>query len=441
VRASAVEEILDIESLTHDGRGVARPGGKAVFVHGALPGERVVAKRVRRYRNYDEAATVRVERPAPQRVTPRCPHFGLCGGCALQHLASDAQVQAKERQLFEELQRVGKVSAAQCLPPITAGAWGYRRRARLGVKYVPKKGGVLVGFRESFSPLIAEIGECHVLPPKVSDLIRPLARLIEGLTIRSRIPQIEVTVADNALALVFRVLDPPDAHDRELLERFAGERAVEIYLQPGGLESVEPLRAPAHALYYALSRHEVRIQFAPTDFLQVNGAVNEQLVDRALEQLDPGPSDTVLDLYCGLGNFTLPLARRAGRVVGVEGDSGLVERARANARLNGIENAGFHAANLAQALPDYEWTRERYDRVLLDPPRLGALEVLGSIARWQPARVVYVSCQPSTLARDAGVLVHEFGYELRGAGVIDMFPHTAHVESMAVFDRSGAARG
>jgi 23S rRNA (uracil1939-C5)-methyltransferase len=374
-------------------------------------------------------------------VLPRCPHFGLCGGCALQHLAGDAQLQAKERQVFEELQRIGKVSAAERLPPIAAGSWGYRRRARLGVKYVPKKGGVLVGFRESFSPLIAEIGECHVLPPQVSDLLRPLARLIEALTIRARIPQIEVTVADNALALVFRVLDPPDASDRELLERFADERSVDIYLQPGGLESVAPLWAPARDLCYTLARHQVRIGFAPTDFLQVNGAVNELLVDRALAQLDPGPSDSVLDLYCGLGNFALPLARRARRVVGVEGDAGLVERARANAGANGIENAEFHVANLAAALADHAWTRERYDRILLDPPRLGALEVLGSIARWRPARVVYVSCQPSTLARDAGVLVHELGYRLLRAGVIDMFPHTAHVESMAVFDRSGAARG
>ncbi|MGH8265367.1 MAG: 23S rRNA (uracil(1939)-C(5))-methyltransferase RlmD, partial [Steroidobacterales bacterium] len=391
MRASAVEEIFDIESLTQDGRGVARPGGKAVFIHGALPGERVVAKRVRCHRNYDEAATLRVERAAPQRVIPRCPHFGLCGGCALQHLANDAQLQAKERQLFDALERIGKASVAERLPPITADAWGYRRRARLGVKYVPKKGGVLVGFRESFSPLIAEIGECHVLPRQVSDLLRPLAQLIEALTIRSRIPQIEVTVADNALALVLRVLEAPDSHDRELIERFAAERAVEIYLQPGGLASVQALREPAQALCYALPRHDIRIQFAPTDFLQVNGPVNEQLVDRALEQLDPGPSDTVLDLFCGLGNFALPLARRAGRVVGVEGDAGLVDRARANAGLNGIENAAFHVANLAQALADHEWTRGRYDRVLLDPPRLGALEVLGSIARWQPARVVYVS--------------------------------------------------
>ena len=436
MRTAAVEETLDIESLTHDGRGVARPGGKAVFVHGALPGERVIARRVRRHRNYDEAVTLRVERPAAERVTPRCPHFGVCGGCAMQHLASDAQLKSKEKQLIEELQRVGHVSPRELLPPVAASPWGYRRRARLGVKYVPKKGGVLVGFRESYSPLIAEIGECHVLPARVSELIRPLARLIGALSIRARLPQIEVAVADNVLALVMRVLDDPDAADRQALLAFAAEHDLEIYLQRGGLDSVEPLSPPATSLHYRLPEHDVTLGFRPTDFIQVNGAVNELLVSRAIRELDPCPEDRLLDLFCGLGNFTLPLARRVASVTGVEGDEGLVARARANAEDNRIANARFHVADLGQELPDFDWVRERYDLVLLDPPRVGARAIVGRIARWQPRRVVYVSCQPSSLARDAGELVHELGYALSRAGVIDMFAHTAHVESMAVFERT-----
>jgi 23S rRNA (uracil1939-C5)-methyltransferase len=440
VRAGGLEEIFEIESLTQDGRGVARPGGKAVFVHGALPGERVTAKRMRRHRNYDEAIALSVERPAAERVVPRCPHFGLCGGCAMQHLESGAQLRSKEQHLFDELTRTGHVVPAERLEPLAAGVWGYRRRARLGVKHVPKKGGVLVGFRESFSPLVAEISACAVLPERVSQLIRPLAQLIGELSIRARVPQIEVAVADNVLALVLRVLDPPTAPDRELLESFARAQGLEFYLQPGGLESVVPLRLPATPLYYELPEQNVRITFAPTDFIQVNGPVNEQLIARAIEQLAPRPEDRLLDLFCGLGNFTLPLARRVASVTGVEGDVGLVERARLNAAANGITNAHFHVANLGAELPDYEWARGAYDLVLLDPPRIGAKEVVSQLARWHPHRVVYVSCHPSSLARDAGILVNELGYVIERAGVIDMFPHTAHVESMAVFRLQGAGR-
>jgi 23S rRNA (uracil1939-C5)-methyltransferase len=400
-----------------------------------LPGERVTAKRVRRHRNYDEAMTLMVERPAPERVVPRCPHFGVCGGCAMQHLASDSQLRAKEQQLFDELQRVGNVSPVERLSAISAEPWGYRRRARLGVKFVPKKGGVLVGFRESFSPLIAEIGECKVLPVRVSDLIRPLARAIGELSIRARLPQIEVAVADNVLALVMRVLDPPSPADREVLAAFAGEHGLEIYLQSAGLDSIEPLSPPPTPLRYVLHGHGVTLTFVPTDFIQVNGPVNDLLVARAIEQLAPRPDDRLLDLFCGLGNFTLPLAGRVAAVTGVEGEAGLVARARANAESNGISNARFHVANLGEELVDYEWVRASYDLVLLDPPRIGARVVIDRLARWRPRRVLYVSCHPASLARDAAILVHELGYGLTRAGVIDMFPHTAHVESMAVFDR------
>ena len=440
MRQGGLEEILEIESLTHDGRGVARPGGKAVFVHGALPGERVTARRVRRHRNYDEAIALQIERRAADRVVPRCPHFGVCGGCALQHLESGAQLRAKERHVFDELTRTGHVAPAARLEPLAASPWGYRRHARLGVKFVPKKGGVLVGFRESFSPLVAEIGECAVLPERVSRLLRPLARLIGDLSICARVPQIEVAVADNLVALVVRVLDPPAASDRERLEAFAREQQIEFYLQPGGLESVVPLTAPATPLYYELGTQDVRIAFAPTDFIQVNGPVNEQLIARAIEQLAPRPEDRLLDLFCGLGNFTLPLARRVASVTGVEGNAGLVERARRNAEANTIANARFHVANLGAQLPDYEWARAAYDLVLLDPPRVGAKEIVLQLARWRPRRVVYVSCHPGSLARDAGILVNDLGYELARAGVIDMFPHTAHVESMAVFESKGAGR-
>lgn len=440
MRQGGLEEIFEIESLTHDGRGVARPGGKAVFVHGALPGERVTAQRVQRHRNYDEAIAIKVENPSADRVVPRCPHFGLCGGCALQHLEAGAQLRSKEQHLFDELTRTGHVAAAERLAPLAASPWGYRRRARLGVKHVPKKGGVLVGFRESFSPLIAEIGECTVLPDRVSRLLRPLAQMIGELSIRARVPQIEVAIADNVLALVMRVLDPPTAADRELLHSFARGHEFEFYLQPGGLESVVPLISPATPLYYDLAAQNVRITFAPTDFIQVNGPVNEQLIARAIEQLAPRPEDRLLDLFCGLGNFTLPLARRVASVTGVEGDAGLVERARLNAEANGITNAHFHVANLGAALPDFEWARGKFDLVLLDPPRVGAKEVVSELARWRPSRVVYLSCHPSSLARDASILVGDLGYVLERAGVIDMFPHTAHVESMAVFRLKGAGR-
>ena len=430
----AEAETLEIESLTHDGRGIARPGGKTVFVGGALPAERVTARRVRRHRKYDEARLLSVERSSPERVAARCPHFGVCGGCSMQHLDPQAQLRTKERHLLDELERVGRLRPVQRLAPIEAEPWGYRRRARLGVKYVPKKGGVLVGFRESLSPLIAEIDECAVLPPSVSALIRPLAVLVGELSIRARLPQIEVAVADNAVALVVRVLEAPNVADRELLRAFADQHSVEIYLQPGGLASVEPLTPPATALHYPLDEHDLILGFGPTDFIQVNARVNERMIARAIEQLAPRPGERLLDLYCGLGNFSLPLARRMAGVTGIEGDAALVARARANAQANHISNAAFHVADLGQELPDYEWARASYDLVLLDPPRVGARMAVGQIARWRPRRVVYVSCHPSSLARDAGILVHELGFVLTGAGVIDMFPHTAHVESMAVFD-------
>jgi len=425
---------MEILSLAHDGRGVARPEGKTVFVAGALPGETVLAVRTRGHRRYDEADTVEVLAPSPDRVAPACEHFGTCGGCAMQHLDGTRQVEAKQAHLAEQFTRLGQVEPERWLPPLRGPAWAYRRRARLGVKYVTKKGRVLVGFRERSKPFIADIRHCPVLSGPVGGMIEALAGLVGQLSLRERLPQFEVAVAENATALVARVLDPPSEADRVLMADFAARHGIEFYLQPGGLETVEPLAGAATPLEYLLPEFGVRIRFAPSDFIQVNAGINSQAVGLALSLLDPQPGDTVLDLFCGLGNFTLPLARRATRVIGVEGEKGLVERAGANASLNGISNVEFHVADLSADPGDVPWARESCQRVLLDPPRAGAAGVLPLLGRLRPRRVVYVSCHPASLARDAGVLVHEWGFRLRDAGVMDMFPHTAHVESIALFE-------
>ena len=434
MKRSAEPERMDILSLAHDGRGVARPDGKTVFVAGALPGETVLAARTRGHRRYDEADTVEVLTPSPDRVDPACEHFGTCGGCAMQHLDGTRQVEAKQAHLAEQFTRLGEVEPERWLPPLRGPTWAYRRRARLGAKYVTKKGRVLVGFRERAKPYIADIRRCPVLAEPVGGMIEALAGLVGQLGIRERLPQFEVAVAENTTALVARVLDPPTAADRALMADFAARHGIEFYLQPGGLDTVEPLAEPATPLEYGLADHGVRIRFAPSDFIQVNAAINEQAVGLALSLLEPQPGDTVLDLFCGLGNFTLPLARRAARVIGVEGEAGLVERARANARLNGIANTEFHVADLSVDPHEAPWARESCQRVLLDPPRAGAAGVLPLVGRLRPQRLVYVSCHPASLARDAGVLARELGFRLRAAGVMDMFPHTAHVESIALFE-------
>ncbi|MCU0976872.1 MAG: 23S rRNA (uracil(1939)-C(5))-methyltransferase RlmD [Steroidobacteraceae bacterium] len=428
------ERELVIESLAHDGRGVARADGKAVFVAGALPGERVRARALKRHRRFDEAVAIEVLEPAPGRVAPRCPHFGVCGGCAMQHLDEARQLEIKRLHVEEQFTRIGRVTPAEWLPPLGDAAWAYRRRARLGVKWVPRKGRVLVGFRERATPYIAEIDSCAVLAAPVGGLIGALAALVGRLSIRERLPQIEVAVGERATALVLRVLDPPSAADLAELRAFAAAEGVEFYLQPRGYDTVAPLDPPATPLGYTLPDFDVEVLFEPTDFIQVNADLNRRAVALAVRLLDPRPDETVLDLFCGLGNFTLPLARRAARVVGVEGEAGLVARARANAARNGIANAGFHVADLAQDLGGAPWANETFHRVLLDPPRAGAAAALPLVARLRPARIVYVSCHPASLARDAGELVHVHGFRLAAAGVMDMFPQTAHVESIAVFE-------
>ncbi len=430
-----------VESLTDDGRGVARIDGKVAFVAGALPGERVRIAFEKSKRHYDHARVAEVLVASPDRVTPECPHFGVCGGCSLQHLRFEAQIRAKEDLLRDKLQRFGALTPASWLPPISAGARHYRRSARLGVRNVPAKGGIIIGFRERRSSYITPLRECLVLDERVEKLLPALVELVSALSCNERLPQIETACGDDEVALVFRHLVPLSAADERHLRDFGAARGVRIYAQPGGPETVTALwpetpKPEAEPLVYALPAFDVRLAFQPTDFIQVNAEVNQRMVQTAVDLLAAGAQDTVLDLFCGLGNFTLPLARRAARVVGVEADQRLIEAGRENARRNGIVNAEFLRADLyVDADVGHVWSVVKPDLVLLDPPRSGAIEVLKQLPAQPPARIVYVSCNPATLARDAEYLVNARGYRLRSAGVLDMFPHTSHVESIAVFER------
>ncbi len=435
----ALVETGRVDSLNHEGEGVVR-GGKTAFVSGALPGESVSFIRRRHHRQHDEAELVAVLEPAANRVAPHCAHFGVCGGCTLQHLDSAAQLTIKEQQLRENLARVGRVTPRLWLPPLHGPQWQYRRRARLGARYVQARGHSLVGFRERYSSRVAELTRCEVLAAPVDALIAPLGALLSALSIRERVPQVEVSIAETAVVLVIRVLEAPSEQDRQLLFEFERVHGVHLYLQPGGLNTVRPLGEAPPVLEYALPDFAVRLRFEPSDFIQVNAELNRALVSRVVELLELDESSEVLDLYCGLGNFTLPVARRAAHVVGVEGEAALVSRARENAALNGITNAEFYSANLAAddfgAAP---WARRPFSHALLDPPRLGAREVLPLLARSELKRLVYVSCHPGSLARDLGLLVHELGFELLAAGVADMFPQTSHVESLAVLAPAGSS--
>lgn len=426
-----------VQALTLEGSGVLAPaGGKRVLVPGTLAGEEITFHRHRRRRNYDEGVLEQVLVAAPERVPPACEYFSRCGGCSLQHLSPEAQLAMKESALLDSLARIGGQRPQEVLPALRGSVWGYRRRARLAVRDVAGKGRVLVGFREQARPWVADMLHCETAHPAISRLIAPLSDLIGGLSIRARLPQVEATVADNVTALVFRVLDPPGAADRDMLAAFAAEQGVRIYLQPGGPDSVTPLDpAPAEDLCYGIPAFDLRLSFGPTDFIQVHSEVNLQMIDQALRLLAPGPADRVLDLYCGIGNFTLPLARHSRTVLGVEGAPAAVRRARQNAAAAGLPGVGIVEADLSGAGTEGAWTQEHHDLVLLDPPRTGAAELLRALAGVGARRIVYVSCHPGTLARDAGLLVREYGYSLASAGVMDMFPQTSHVESMALFVR------
>jgi len=465
---------LEVASIDLEANGVAHHDGKVVFVRGALPGERVRATLVRSKPRFEVAQTVEVLRESHARVVPRCPHFGVCGGCSMQHLDADAQLAIKQRALEDQLWHIGRLRPGIVLRPLAGPRWGYRYRARLSVRHVPKKGGVLVGFHERASSYVADMHECHVLPPRVSALLLPLRDLVGGLALRERLPQIEVAVGqiqrapgpspdapglpghapgqpagapDSGLlvALALRVLDAPGAADRARLLEFAAREGVALWLQPAGPDSVtllctregRPARSDDDSgLAYRLPEFDVTMPFRPTDFTQVNHRINEVLVSRALRLLDAQPGERVADLFCGLGNFTLPLARRAGEVIGIEGNAALVARARRNAAFNGLSaRTDFRTANLFEEGAPQWRALGRFDRVLIDPPREGALEVARALAddAAPPRRIVYVSCNPATLARDAAILVHQGGYTLEAAGVVDMFPQTSHVESIAVF--------
>jgi len=423
--------VATIVDLTHDGIGVADMGGRRVFVADALPGERVEITLRRRRRKLQEADLKRVLDAAPTRTAPACEYFGRCGGCALQHLEHGAQVAFKEGVVRETLKRIGRVEPSLWLPAVVGEPWHYRRRARLGVRYVPGKDRVLVGFRERGGHYITDMRRCPVLMPPIDGLLGELAELIARSSVKEHLPQIEAAVADEATALVLRVLAVPSAADEQAFREFGAQHDIDMYLQPGGPGTVTPLGS-ARPLRYRLPELGMTLEFLPTDFVQVNARVNAELVATAVGLADVQATDRVLDLYCGLGNFSLPFAQRAQELLGVEGDAGLVARAVRNAALNGIGNARFATADLASS--DWGFYRERWDIVVLDPPRTGAAEPIAELHRSMPRRVVYVSCHPATLARDAATLVGQ-GFALRTARVFDMFPHTHHVEALALFTR------
>ena len=431
-------ETATITAVTHDGRGIADNGGKKAFVAGALEGESVTFIRRKSHRNFDDAELLEIHEPSPDRIEARCEAYGRCGGCALQHVSTERQRAIKEQTLRDNLERIGRVEPATWLEPMTGPEWHYRRRARLAVKDVHGKGRALVGFRERHAPFITDMRRCEVLAEPVDGLIEPLSELIGGLSVRARLPQIEVAVAENAVALVFRVLDPPTPEDEARFRAFGEAHDLRIYLQPGGLDSVTLLYPDNvdEPLYYTLPEFDIRVDFEPIDFVQVNGGINRRMVHFAVEQLAVGADDRVLDLFCGIGNFSLPLARKAGLVLGVEGLDSLTRRAGENAAANGLDNVSFRVADLAKIDGTEGWVREGWDLMLLDPARSGAAEVVSRMHLFAPQRIVYVSCHPGTLARDAGTLVHEQSYRLESAGIIDMFPHTAHVESIAVFTKA-----
>ena len=426
-----------IESLDHEARGIARQEGKTIFVDGALPGEKVEYASFRRKPKYELAHLVKVEEASTARVTPRCPHYGVCGGCAMQHMDPSAQVAAKQRVLEDSLWHIGRQRPQTMLPPIHAIPWGYRHRARLGVRKIPSKG-VLIGFHEWRSSYIADLRSCAILPPHVSALIEPLRVLVDRLSIGDRLPQIELAVGEECTALVLRILVPLSKADEALLRTFADTHGIVFYLQPKGPDSAYRFYPqPGPKLAYDLPEFGVSLEFRPTDFTQVNHAVNRVLVRRALRLLDPQPGERIADMFCGLGNFTLPIARSGAQVVGIEGSLALVERGRQSARSNGLaDRIEFGVANLFECTPESLARLGRFDKMLIDPPREGAVELVKALGDDAPLRLVYVSCNPATLARDAAVLVTLKGYRFVAAGAVNMFPHTAHVESIAVFERA-----
>lgn len=427
---------VTISSLSHEGRGIASINNKTTFIEGALPGEEVSFTYCKKHSKYDEGIILEIISASPDRVIPHCPHFSICGGCNLQHLHTTQQILFKQNVLLEQLKHFGNLIPQQLMPPLTGPEWGYRYKARLSVKYVDKKNALLIGFHEKNGRYVADLSCCPVLHPSVGQLIEPLKKMIMQLSIYRQIPQIEVAIADNFSALIFRHLSDMTDQDIKQLVQFAQQYHFQIYLQPNS-----PL--PLHCIWpennqqllnYSLADHHLTLEFKPNDFTQINPIINQKMINSALQLLDLNSADIVLDLFCGIGNFTLPIAKYAKSVVGVEGAKSSVERAIQNALNNSIDNAQFYVSNLIDPKMSDSWAIQKYNKILLDPPRTGALEIIKHFASWQPQKIVYVSCNPATLARDAGELAKQ-GYRLIKAGVMDMFPHTKHVESMALFEK------
>ncbi len=428
-------QLGEIDAGLADGRGVVRGNGKTVFVDGALANERVKFRIRRRRKQYDEAELLEVAEASPHRVTPRCKVFGVCGACSLQHADAAYQLEVKTADLLDSLARIGRVEPDELLPAITGPVWGYRRKARLAAKFVHKKNRVLLGFRERLAPYVTDMQRCEVLHPAVGNRIGELAELLGQLSIRAKVPQIEMAAGDENVVLVLRVLAEPSVADIAMLEQFESSSGLRVLLQRGGPSDVTNLSGEQGAAeqHYRLASFSKTVSFVATDFIQVNQPVNDAMVAQALDQLNLQPGQNVLELHAGLGNFSVAIAPRVASLIAMEGDAHMVARAQRNAAAQGLGNVRFLEADLTSPDGLVQWQPEAFDRVLLDPPRSGAEAVVRQLGRLRPARIVYVSCNPGTLARDAGQLVHEHGYRLAAAGIMDMFPHTRHVESMAIF--------
>ncbi|MBN1684588.1 MAG: 23S rRNA (uracil(1939)-C(5))-methyltransferase RlmD [Gammaproteobacteria bacterium] len=427
-----------IGSLSHDGRGIAQINNKVTFIRDALPQEKVLFQYIRCRNRFDEGETIEVLQPSILREYNTCPYYQICGGCSLQHLKYSEQIRHKSQIVLEQLKHFGRVEPMEIMSPITASTFGYRSKARLSVRFVHKKKSVLVGFHEKNGRYIADIWHCSILHPKISEKIGELRSLIASLNNCTSIAQIEAAVGDDGMAFVFRHLEEISHEDLKKLVAFAEHSGIHLYLQPEGLDSIQKIypKEASDLLKYILPEENIELFFHPTDFTQINHEINQKMVSTVMKLLELEAQDHVLDLFCGLGNFTIPLAKYCADVVGVEGNKKMVDRAKNNAKHNGIHNSCFYVSDLTKNILDQEWANKNYSKIVLDPPRPGALDFINQMQRFSPSKIVYISCNSSTLARDAGVLVHQHGYQLQKIGILDMFPHTSHVETIALFDKN-----
>ncbi len=424
-----------IEDLSHDGRGIARVNGKVMFVNGALPGEKVMVKHTGGNKNFEEGLAIEILEASEDRVEAKCGFYEVCNGCTMMHLAPQKQIEFKQNTLKQNLLKMAKIKPEEWMLPLTADSWHYRRRARLSVRWVVAKDKVLVGFREKEGRYVADMDYCEILQKPLDDLLKPLAGMIEKLFIRQHIAQIEASIADDDVALIIRHLKPIRDDDEKILLDFAEEQGVRIYSQSKGPKTIFEMTKKDRPLFFDMPEYNIRMEFLPSDFIQVNGKMNDKMISQAMNLLDVQADDVILDLFCGLGNFTLPLATKVKEIVGIEGEQSLVDRAIANAKLNQLNNVEFEVADLRRNHEHSEWFKKDYSKVLIDPPRSGAWEVLPLIAQTKANTLLYVSCHPASLARDTDRLVNQLGFKLVKAGVMDMFPHTSHVESIALFTR------